>query len=279
LIDYATAVLGILVATLIPIFISLYIVTNLKFIKLQYLAMAGIGLAFWFFYDTMGNAAAIGVDDGFGGGLPHVGVVIVFLAGITALAIIDRAAVPETSVYETSDPKTVSKYSKLIFLIPAGTAFVMGLHGFGEGWDFSSAASGVQTGSLLDAFGGGMSAIVSYLLHKTLEAVIIAVVYVAFVGRSSFAAKKIWHLPVLAILFGMQSVLGAATGYYVSFDTTYFYAFGVTSAFYATIRLAEAVNPNFMIGKGNPIRISTAGFIALAIGFLLLYSAALFHNG
>src|SRR5579864_9228928 len=76
-IDYETAVLGILGATLFPVWISLYVVTNLKFVKLQFLAMAGIGLTFWFFYVTMGNAAAVGVSGGFGGGLPHLGVVIV----------------------------------------------------------------------------------------------------------------------------------------------------------------------------------------------------------
>ena len=127
LIDYATAVLGILGATLIPIFISLYIVTNLKFIKLQYLAMAGIGLAFWFFYDTMGNAAAVGVGDGFGGGLPHVGVVIVFLAGITVLAIIDRAAVPDTSVYESSDTQNCQQVLEINFLDSSRDGFRYGI--------------------------------------------------------------------------------------------------------------------------------------------------------
>jgi hypothetical protein len=277
MIDYPTAVLGILAATLIPVWISLYIVSNLKFVKLQYLAMAGIGLTFWFFYDTLGNAAAVGVADGFGGGVPHVGVVIVFLTGIAALAIIDQIAVPSTEVYNQEGNQ--NKYSKFVFLIPAGLAFVMGMHGFGEGWDFGSAAQGVTTGGLLDAFGGGLGAIVSYLMHKFLEAAIIGVVYAVFVYRNSLAVKAWWHMPVLGLLFGGQSVLGAATGYNISFDTTYFYTFGATSAFYSAIRLAEAANPRFKIGENAPFRLGPLAFTALAIGFLLLYSAALFHNG
>ncbi len=241
--------------------------------------MAGIGLAFWFFYDTMGNAAAVGVNNGFTGGISHVAVVVVFLGGIAALAIFDSIAVPATSVYESSDSKTVRKYSKLVFVIPAAVALVMGMHGFGEGWDFASAASGAQTATILDAFGGGINAIVSYLLHKALEAAIVGVVYVAFVGRNTSVVKAKWHLPALGLFFGLQSVFGASIGYYVGFDTTYFYAFGVTSAFYATIRLAEAVNPSFKIGKGDPIRIPPTAFLALAIGFMLLYGAALFHSG
>ena len=81
--------------------------------------------------------------------------------------------------------------------------------------------------SLTDAF-GGLSAVASYPLHKALEATIIAAVYTVYVGRNSAAAKAIWHLPVLGLLFGLPSVIGSVFGYYISLDTTYFYAFGVT---------------------------------------------------
>jgi len=157
MIGYATSVLGILGATLIPAFISLYLISNLKFIKLQYIVATGIGLAFWFFFDTMGDAAQLDVNDGFTGGLSQIGLVVVFLLGIAVLAIFDHVAVPSSNVYEGISPTNPasSKYSKLIFLIPAGIAIVMGMHGFGEGWDFASAAAATQTGSILDAFGGG----------------------------------------------------------------------------------------------------------------------------
>ena len=127
----------------------------------------------------------------------------------------------------------------------------MGIHGLGEGWDFGSAASLAGT-SLINAF-GGLGAVASYPIHKFLEASIIAATYSAYVGRSGIAsARAKWHLPVLGLLFGLTSVIGALLGYYISLDTTYFFAFGVTAAFYATLRLVEAMNPRFKIGDGAP---------------------------
>ena len=124
---------------------------------------------------------------------------------------------------------------------------------------------------------GGLAPLASYPLHKFLEASIVAAVYAAFVGRSEVSTKAKWHLPVLGLLFGMPSVIGAAIGYYVSFDTTYFYAFGVTAALYAALRLAEATHPQFKISEKDPSYLGGKIFVAILIGFLLLYGVALLH--
>ncbi len=261
--------LGIIGATLIPAYLALYLITNLKFIHIRYIAAAGIGLTFWFFFDTLGDSSDLGVNSGFSGGLPQAGLLIVFVLGFVVLATFDHIAVPKAN--------SGSNDSNFLVLIPIAVAAVMGIHGLGEGWDFGSAASPAGT-SLINAF-GGLGAVASYPIHKFLEASIVAATYSAYVGRSGIAsARTKWHLPILGILFGLTSVIGASLGYYISLDTTYFFAFGVTVAFYATLRLVEAMNPRFKIGDGAPIYLGWKVFLVLAVGFLVFYTAALLHS-
>ena len=274
MIGYALTVLGILGATLVPVYIALYLVTNLRAIPTRYLAAAGAGLVFWFFFDTLGNAAQLDVNQSFTGGSSHVGVVIAFVAGISVLGLFDHFAVPRPTEDVKASASANGSNSKTLFLIPLGVAVVMGIHGFAEGWDFGSAAAVVSGNTLTEAF-GGLSPLVSYPIHKFLEASIIAIVYLAFVVRGNTTAK--WHLPVLGLLFGLTPVIGASIGYYVSQDTTFFYAFGVTAALYSALRLVEAIQPQFKIGNGNPSYLGGKIFVALVIGFFLLYGAAMLH--
>jgi hypothetical protein len=285
LISYALSVVGILVVTLIPAYLALYLVSNLKPIKTRYIAAAGIGLTFWWFFDTMGDAAALDSNQAIYpfsafGGLSHFSLIVTFAAGIAALAIFDHFAVPNpdatsAEIQSGASARSMSKYAKSLILIPIGVAAVMGIHGLGEGWDFASAAAAVPTSSIVDAF-GGVNAIISYPLHKFFEGAIIAAVYTAYVARSN-SPKATWHIPVLGLLLGFTSVIGASIGYTVSFDTTYFYAFGVTAAFYAMLRLVEAVNLRFKVGENAPTFLGWKIFLAIGIGFFLLYTAALFH--
>ena len=274
MIGYALTVLGILGATLVPVYIALYLVTNLRAIPTRYLAAAGVGLVFWFFFDTLGNAAQLDVNQSFTGGSSHVGVVIAFVAGVSVLGLFDHFAVPRPTEEVNASASARGSNSKALFLSPLGVAAVMGIHGLAEGWDFGSAAAVVSGNTLADAF-GGLSPLVSYPIHKFLEASIIAIVYLAFVGRGNATAK--WHLPVLGLLFGFTPVVGASIGYYISQDTTFFYAFGVTAALYSALRLVEATHPRFKIGDGNPSYLGGKIFVALVIGFFLLYGAALLH--
>jgi hypothetical protein len=272
LVDLATTVLGIIGTTLIPTYLALYLVTNLKFINIRYIATAAIGLTFWYFLDTSGDSTDLGVNSGFSGGLPQAGLLIVFVLGFVALAAFDHIAVPNTKSSSNSPAS-----SKLLVLIPVAVAAVMGIHGLGEGWDFGSAASLVST-SILNAF-GGFGAVASYPIHKFLEASIVAATYSAYIGRSGItSARARWHLPVLGLLFGLPSVVGASLGYYIGLDTTYFFSFGVTAAFYAVLRLVEATNPKFKVGVNAPSYLGWKVFLVLLVGILLLYTAALFHS-
>jgi hypothetical protein len=289
MLSFAITVLVFFVGTLIPAYVALYLITNLNFLKTRTIAAVGIGLTFWFFFDTMGDAADLSVNQTIYplylfGGWAHVAVIVAFLGGITALAIFDYIAVQSENSYV--QPIRDSKVNtKLLFLIPAGTAIVMGIHGLGEGWDFGTTATAVN--SLLTAFApsgpGVYNPLISYPIHKFLEASIIGAIYTVYIKRSSIAPKAAWHIPVLGILFGMTSVIGTIFGYYTaayttfSLDTTYFYAFGVTAAFYAAIRLAEALDPKFKTGENAPIYLGGKIFLALGVGFFLLYFAALLH--
>ena len=280
MIDYGTTLLAIIAGTLIPAYLALFIIPRLKPIQTAILAAAGVGLTFWFFFDTMGDAAQLDVNyaiypfSSFNGAT-HFAVIAAFLGGIVALAIIDHYAVPN-SKFEDGQVSISTGKSKTLVLVPIGVAAVMGIHGMGEGWDFASAASAATTGSLVTAF-GGWNAVISYPLHKFFESSIIAIVYTCYIGRTELAQKAKWHLPVLGLFFGLTSVIGTSLGYYISLDTTYFYAFGVTTAFYAAIRLSQALSDKFAIGVNAPSYLGGRKFFALAVGFMLLYIAALFH--
>jgi hypothetical protein len=276
---------------LIPAYIALYLFPNLKSVPTRYLAALGVGLTFWFWTDTIGDAtyldenAALWPPSAFGG-LYHVAVIFAFILGIAALAVFDHLAVPSPTSYEgvpsTSQVSTKSATSRFVtgalFFVPVAVAAVMGIHGMGEGWDFAGVAVGVSGSTDIVTAFGGWNPVVSYPLHKFFEASIISIVYTIYVQRNSMAKKAAWQLPILGLLFGLTSVIGSVVGYFVSLDTTFFYAFGVTSGFYAAIRLAGPLIANTK-GTGGTLPSYLGGktFVCLTIGFFLLYFAALLH--
>jgi hypothetical protein len=282
LISFGISFFGILGATLIPAYIALYLIPNLRTVPIRYIAATGIGLTLWFWTDTMGDAAYLQVNESVYplssfGGIAHAVIMAVFLGGISVLAILDHFAVPKSFSTGTA-PQDISKsYSNRLFIIPVAVALVMGIHGLGEGWDFGSVASSPGVTDLVSTF-GNIAALISYPIHKLLEAGIIASAYACYVARVNLPIRKNWwQIPLLGILFGGPSVIGATLGYFVSFDTTYFYAFGVTAAIYAVLRLVQALGSDFQIGTNAPIRFGGKIFLALAFGFFLLYGAALLH--
>ena len=134
MIGYALSVAGILGATLIAVYIALYLVTNLKQVSTRDLAAAGLGLVFWFFFDTMGNAAQLDVNESFTGGAAHVGIVIAFVVGVAALCLFDHFAMPDSA---SSVPRQAwgreAKAPKLYFLSPQPSPLLRESTGWGKG--------------------------------------------------------------------------------------------------------------------------------------------------
>jgi len=285
LIGFLPIFLGILAATFIPVYLALYLLSKLSASNIKYVAAAGIGLTFWFFFDTMGDAVSLDANNSIYpfdlfGGLPHWGLIIAFILGVTALAIFDHVAVPGPS---RSSRNGGGEWYSMAFVIPAALALVMGIHGLGEGWDASSAVAAAPVNSsdiltaLTQAF-GTYSAVASYPMHKFLEASIVGAVYACYVTMTGGAVKaKRWHIPLLGLLFAGPSVVGAGLGYFITLDTSYFYAFGVTSALYAAVRLAGPLVSDFKVGVNAPSYLGPKVFASMALGFFLLYTAALLH--
>ena len=275
LISFSFALFSIAGITFLVEGIALYLVTSLNFIRTRYIAAAGLGLSLFFWYDTINDAIQLDVNQEFTGGWPHVAHVLVFAAGFVALVIFDHFAVrrPASSATGNNSPSTPPK---ALFLIPVAVASVMGIHSLAESWAFGSTA--VYATNLVSTY-GGILALISYPLHKFFEATIIAILYAVYVKRSNIA-KEWWHLPLLLLLFSVPTLIGVSIGYQLynsSFDITYFYAFGVTSAVYAVLRLVEPVNLKFKLGENAPAYLGWKIFLAVFIGFMFLYIAGLFH--
>ena len=273
MIGYAFAVLTIAGATLIPVYFSLYLFTNLR-INTRYLAALGLGLAIWFFFDTFNDANQLDVNEQFSGGIPHLAHIFIFWAGIATLAIFDYFVLSKP-YNSQSENNSVPPYMKSLILIPTAIAFVMGIHSGAEGLAFGGGASAVTTQTIVNAFGDTL-ALISYPVHKFAEAGIIGCTYAIYVKWTD-AQKKWWHIPLLGLLFGGTSVIGTAVGYYFHPDVTFYYAFGVTGGIYAIMRLAEALNIRFKVGETAPTYLGWKIFLMLMAGFFILYFAGSLH--
>lgn len=275
MISFSIAIFSIAGATLIPTYLALYLISNLK-LPTRYLGALGLGLVIWFFFDTFNDAIQLDVNQAFTGGIDHLAHVLAFWAGIATLAIFDYFIVRKPNSPTITGSTSPDIVIKNLVLIPIAIAFVMGIHSLGEGWEFGGAASFAHTQTLANAF-GNILALASYPMHKFLESTIIASTYAIYVKRSQ-APKRSWHLPLIGLLFGGTSIIGTALGYYNTWvDTSYFFAFGVTSAFYAILRLSESIGLNFKLVDNAPGYLGWKVFLPLMIGFFLLYFAALFH--
>lgn len=254
-------------ATLLPAFAGLLLITAASWlIQAKYLCAFAFGIFLWFFVDTIGGSATLDVNSGFGGGWAQLIVVMLFLLGVLVFFSFDQ----KRNIF--SAESAVGKYG---IIIPILVAAAVGIHGLGEGWDFGQTAFNTSSSNLLDAF-GGLTAGVAYVLHKGLEPMMIGACYSFYtkgIGRSS--AKWIRDVFLMSVVFVMTSVVGAAAGYYISLDTTYFYALGTGTSIYAAIRL---LGPLFGQTQDAKPSYTVMVAVSLLLGFISIYIAALFHS-
>ncbi len=253
--------------TLLPAFAGLLVITwASRRVPVRYIVAFAFGILFWFFVDTISGSAVLDVNSGFGGGLAQVGVVVLFLIGVISFFWLDRKR-------ELLSPQAaVGKYG---LTIPVLVAIASGIHGLGEGAAYGATAFSTSSASLLNAF-GGLSAGVAYVLHKGLEPMMVGACY-SFYNKAGGGTVSSWlrSMFLLSIVFVIPSLLGAATGYLVAYDTTYFFALGTGAAIYVVFRLA---GPLFVPGvtgtRGEPVKVA----VSWILGIMVLYVSALFHS-
>ena len=264
LLPFLPSFVAIVAALVFPTIAGLLVVSAAaRFAKAKYLAAFALGLYFWFFSDTIGDAAYLDVNSGFGGGVEQVALVLLFIAAIIIIFSLDRTAF-----------RSDSAGASLGFGIPLLVALAVGFHGFGEGAAFIATAGATPASGLLDAF-GGLSAASAFIIHKALEPMMVGVAYWIYAkehAKSTTALAK--DILLLALVFVTPGIIGAATDYSSLYDTTYFFAFGLGTSFYAAARLAR---PLFSESDGTPWESLKVG-LAVIVGFLCLYSAALLHS-
>jgi zinc transporter ZupT len=235
-----------------------------RFVRPRFLVAFAFGIFLWFFVDTISGSANLYVNLGFTGGLDQAVIILLFIIGVILLFSADNKMFSLDALGQSLDLR-----------IPLLVAIAVGVHGFGEGTAFGSTAANTSSTSLLDAF-GGVSAGIAYALHKALEPMIIGACYVAY-RQSKGVRASAWlrDLLVLAVLFVVPSLIGAATGYYISYDATYFFALGTGTSIYAALKLAR---PLFTTSETTPSYESLKVGLWLVFGFACIYFAALFHS-
>jgi zinc transporter ZupT len=255
-------------STLIPAFVGLLLIV-LAGMRLQarYIAAFAFGILFWFFVDTVTGAASLEVNSGFSGGVSQAATVGLFVVGVIFFFSFDR----NRNIF--SPESATGKYG---LAIPVLVAVALGIHGLGEGAAFGGTAALTTSTSLLEAFGGIYGGI-AYVLHKALEPMIIGACYCAYsVQNSKTTAGRLGDLAILSVIFAVPSLVGAATGYYLTYDSSYFYALGTGTAIYAAVRLFGLLFNN---AGSVDSKESLAMALLITLGFLTIYFAALFHSG
>src|SRR5438093_11808094 len=273
MIGFADCFVPWIAATFIPAFVGLVVIVLVgNFFKVKYLAAFALGIFLWFFVDTIGGAASLDVIDAFSASLVQIATVGLFVVGLIVFFSVDR----NRNIF--SPQLAVGKFG---IAIPLLVATSVGIHGLGEGAAFGTLASQTTSTALLDAFGGptggGLNAAVAYILHKALEPMMIGACYCAYAkdhGRRP--AGYLRDLLLLSITFAIPSLIGAASGYYLAYNTSYFYALGTGTSIYAAVRLAGPLFDNTQPGSSkDSIRIA----LLLGLGLLVIYFAARFHAG
>jgi len=264
MLGFAESISAWLVSTTVPAFLGLALITAaVRLVRREYLLAFALGIFLWFSVDTWSGSADLSVNAGFNGGVGQFATVILFAAGVLVFFGADRNLFSPEPMGDSVD-----------MTVPFLVALAIGIHGLGEGAAFGGTASVTTSTDLLGAF-GGISAGVSYALHKALEPMMIGACYLIYSRGGDKAWKaRLRDVVGLALVFAIPSLLGAITGYYIRYDATYFFALGAGTSIYAALRI---VRPLFLVrSPSSPLEPVRTAFW-LIFGLLCIYSAALLH--
>ncbi len=247
--------------TLASASIGIAFVTLLRgFVSPRYLAAFALGIFAWYYVDTVLGSSDLLAGVGFTGGVYQLSLVLLFAIGLLLFFLADKTLFSQQE-------------QEAGLLVPLLAALALGVHGFAEGSAFGATTSQSSAASLIGAF-GGTSAGIAYALHKALEPMMVAALYAAGTRGSKPASSIARDLLVLALIFTLPTVVGATTGYYLTYDTTYFFALGAGASIYAAFRLARQVFASTPGGGSESLKVS----LAVLAGFILIYLAALLHS-
>jgi len=264
MLSFVSSFLAIAATFLIPAFVGLAIVVVASRVaKPAYLAAFALGIYFWFFTDTIGDSANLDVSAGFSGGFYQLSIFLLFALGLVLVFSLDR------DVFASG-----TQTERLGFAIPLLVAFAVGFHGLGEGAAFGSTAAATSSTTLLDAF-GGLTTAVAFVLHKTLEPMMVGAAYCIYAKDHAKGASGVTKdLMLLTLVFSVPGLFGAATDYYLNYDTTYAFAFGLGTSVYAALRLAKPLFSSPAGSRGESLKLAVLMFL----GFTCIYIAALLHS-
>lgn len=251
-------------ATFFPALLGVSLVIGAsRFLKTRYLAAFALGVYLWYFTDTLGDANYLDVLNGPVFSWELATLFCLFVAGLLIFFAADGRIF--------SSAEEAGKYG---MLVATAVALAIGIHGFGEGADFGYTASQTSISTLLGAF-GGLTEGASWVLHKAVEPTVAAVAYVAFADpRSRVTAEKLVDAVTLAAVFVIPAIVGAAFGYFSTFDHTYIFALGLGTSVYAVARVGKALySRDGEAGRSLTVKMA----LAVVLGFSLIFTAALLH--
>jgi len=275
MIEFSVSFIDFILATFVSIYVGMFLLIFLSEttkVDSRYLSAYALGLLFWFFFDTLNDAVQLDVNQGFNFDFNHVGLVALFVIGFLMFSLAGGLL---STRRENSSARKQENSSA--FTLTVLVALAMGCHGIGEGIEFGGLSAGTQASNVLDAI-GGISGGIAYGLHKLLESTIVIVVFIALARASRVSFRKqLWQTVIIAFTFGIPSAVGEVTGYFIPIDSSWFYALGAGAALFVVL---QVIRPIFAPNRDGEVTYSQWIGISMAmiVGFLLLYSAALFHS-
>ncbi len=254
------------VATFICLYLGIFtpfLIAGKSTSRLTVLMALASGIMCWSFLDIMDDAALIGVNQGFSGGLVHILLAVLFAAALLVLFGLDRLS---TTNRRRKGRDLILSYGTALLV-----ALGVGFHSLGEGVEigslvgYSYALVGASS-NLITAIGGPASG-AAYLMHKFLEGFVIGVF------ATAVKARFVRNL-ALGLLAGVPTAIGLTVALMVPIDSTVFFAAGAAAVIYIEYKLI----PNLV---SQPHRRGYGPILYLLfflLGFYLMYLAGLFHS-